>query len=875
MNLQTNKITFWLMLGVLVFSACHKKSDESNEQNAIDMGVRWELRTNFTDTDGVFEGNFQLANHGNDTIKDNWTLFFSMMSRAIQDPHTPQQGVVQHINGDWYKLVPQPGFSLAPGDSTTIVYWGESGVIKESDRPMGLYVVTYDSAGAEQEIVEITDYSWAPFERPEQMNRGVSDLVPVPTPAWSYQHNQAVHALPASEYMPVIPSPVRIVQNQGEGFTIDAGTVIYHPEALANEAGYLAEKLRGVVGTVIKTTTTKPAGGPFIELTLQPGMTLPGGKEAYHLEAAKDKITITGNDAAGVFYGVQTLRAILPVNTDGSVTTKVTVPTSVVDDAPRFAYRGAHLDVARNFQIMETVKREIDLLAYYKINRLLFYITEDEGWRLEIPGLPELTEVGSHREHTSDLKNPVLHPAFGSGPFAKKEGTFGYGFYTRDQFIDMLRYANARHIKVIPDLCFPGHARSAIKSMEARYQRLMKEGKPAEANEYRLIDPDDQSDYGSPQGYGDNIMCVACPSVYHFYEKIVDEVAVMYREAGLTLNEIHTGGDEVPEGPWTNSPKADSVLQLHPEIGDPHNLQAWGFTKLLNLLKDKHMQIDGWEEVALLKSEDGEYVPNPAFADKQVVPYIWNNLFGSPDLSYKLANAGYPVVLCYVSNFYFDLGYSKDPKEPGLYWGGFINTYNAWAIAPFDMTKTTKKDAWGHDLLLSYQAGEHTKQIDRLTAAGKKNIRGLQAQLWSETVHGRDELEYRLLPKLLGLAESAWAPERVWEVIEDSVSRNKAMAEEWNRFANTLAAREFPRLNTWGYNYRVPLPGAVVEGGTLQANCPFPGLTIRYTTDGTEPTVTSTEYTKPVQVKVEVVKLRCFDKNDKPSRTITLKNKSL
>ncbi|HRN56495.1 MAG TPA: family 20 glycosylhydrolase, partial [Agriterribacter sp.] len=161
--------------------------------------------------------------------------------------------------------------------------------------------------------------------------------------------------------------------------------------------------------------------------------------------------------------------------------TAVSVPFVTIDDAPRFGFRSVHLDVSRNFQEKETIFRVLDVMAQYKLNHFLLYTSEDEGWRVEIPGLPELTEVGAQRAHVSSIDAPGLHPAYGSGPFAYDKGHYGSGFYTRKDFIEILEYAKKRHIKVIPELNFPGHARAAIKSMEARYQRLMKEGKEEEA----------------------------------------------------------------------------------------------------------------------------------------------------------------------------------------------------------------------------------------------------------------------------------------------------------------------------------------------------------------------------------------------------------
>jgi hexosaminidase len=542
-----------------------------------------------------------------------------------------------------------------------------------------------------------------------------------------------------------------------------------------------------------------------------------------------------------------------------------------VEDAPRFGFRGLHLDVSRNFQTKETILRLLDLISFYKLNRFLFYTTEDEGWRLEIKDLPELTEVGAQRLHTSGKEAPMLHPAYGSGPFAKAEGKFGHGYYTREDFIEILRYADQRHIKVIPELNFPGHARAAIKSMEARFERLMKEGKETEANEFRLIDPDDSSEYLSAQGYKDNVVSVARESVFHFYEKVVDEITDMYTEAGLKLDEFHTGGDEVPEGAWTKSPLAADLMERHPEIRDPKNLQTYFFRELTKRLKKRNLQLHGWEEIALMKTENGKYIPNPEFAGQNVVPYIWNNMFDYPDLGYRLANAGYDVVLCNVSNFYFDLAYSKDPQEPGLYWAGFVDTRHSWTFAPFDMFKTTNKNSMGQKLNLeSGGSGPNGGIIvEHLKPKARKNILGVEAQVWSETIKGREMLEYYILPKLVGFAESAWAPERKWETQHDKTERDASIEEEWNIYANTLALKELPRLSylNQGYNYRVPTPGAVVEGGKLKANVEYPGLAVRYTMDGTEPTVHSILYQNPVDA-TDTVLLKCFDSSGRFSRTV-------
>jgi hexosaminidase len=550
----------------------------------------------------------------------------------------------------------------------------------------------------------------------------------------------------------------------------------------------------------------------------------------------------------------------------------------LVEDSPRFGFRGLQLDVSRNFQTKETILRLLDLMSFYKLNRFLLYTTEDEGWRLEIPGLPELTTVGATREHTYGMEAPVLHPAYGSGPFAEANGKYGHGYYSREDFIEILKYAKARHIKVIPELNFPGHARAAIKAMEARYDRLMKEGKEPEANEFRLIDPDDKSVYLSAQGYKDNVVCVARESTYNFYLKVVREIRQMYQDAGLVLDEFHTGGDEVPEGAWTKSPMAADLMKRNPKIRDPKNLQAYFFDKLITKLEPFKMQIDGWEEVALLKTTDGRYFPNREFADRNVKLFIWNNVFDF-DLGYRLANAGYGIILCNVSNFYFDLAYSKDPQEPGLYWAGFVDTRNAFAFAPYNMFRTTSKNSMGQKIDLESGGGGGTQRaiVEHLMPQARKNIVGVEAQVWSETIKGRDMLEYYILPKLIGFAESAWAPERTWENIDDKTVREERMQKDWTIYAQTLAKKELPRLSylNKGYNYRIPPPGCVIKGDTLKANVEYPGLIIRYSSDGKEPTHRSSRFDKPMRISGKgTIKLKSFDLAGKSSRSVTVNTNS-
>ena len=215
-----------------------------------------------------------------------------------------------------------------------------------------------------------------------------------------------------------------------------------------------------------------------------------------------------------------------------------------------------------------------------------------------------------------------------------------------------------------------------------------------------------------------------------------------------------------------------------------------------------------------------------------------------------------------------DFAYSKDPQEPGLYWGGFCDARNPWQFAPYNSFVTNLKSSMGREI----DPEKEYAGLERLKPEAKKNILGLQAQLWAETIRGPQMLEYYALPKIIGFAETAWGKARPWESEANPVRRKQLMNEGWNLFANMLGKRELPRLSGLfgGFNYRIPPPGALIEAGMLKANTEYPGLKIRFTTDGSEPTNQSPLYGEPVQVSGEV-RLKAFDASGKSSRTVIIR----
>jgi hexosaminidase len=501
-------------------------------------------------------------------------------------------------------------------------------------------------------------------------------------------------------------------------------------------------------------------------------------------------------------------------------------------------------------------------MAFYKLNTLHLNLTEDEGWRVEIEELPELTQIGAFRGHTTD-DSEFLQPSYGSGPYPDPSFGYGSGFYSREEYIDLIRYAGERHIEIIPEVNVPGHSRAAVKAMEYRYRRLMEEGREAEAEQYRLIDPEDASTYRSAQWYTDNVICVCRESAFTFITTVIDDFIEMHDEAGVPLTTFHTGGDEVPQGAWSGSPMCAEYLDRHPEIDNPRNLQKVYFKQVVEYLESKGLRAAGWEEVAMNFNADGSWSPNAEFAGSNVIPYIWNSLWGAEDLGNRLANAGYPVVLCNVTNFYFDFAYNKDPREPGLYWAGFVGTRDAFEFVPYDLFKSIRTAANGRQYTDADFAGKELLRDD-----ARSNVLGFQAQLWSETLKGQDMLEYYYLPKMLGLAERVWHGQAAWGSIADRDERNAAIDTAWNVFANALGKREFLRLDrlNGGYNYRLAPPGARVENGRLIVNTAYPGMAVRYSADGSDPTTESPLYVGPVEISASsVFKLSTFDSRGRSS----------
>lgn len=822
----------FVLLIVGSYLACTPTKEMNLTQQLEQIEIQWRLVSNQIGDEAAYRSEFTLINTGTkDFNNSDWNLYYNQTNRKVTPGSTRGPAQVEWLRGDLYRLKPTADFSIPAGDSLRVTWDLSAWAIKECDAPKGLYF-TYDEQGDAAKIVSVAQYEILPLTRPDQINRFTEDKTPIPTAENRFAANQKLSLLAVDDIAPIVPSP-RAYQRKPGTFTWSEDIVVNYEKDLSKEAEYLQAYMQNHFNKKINLAEGIGTG----KIHLKTGGTKPA--EAYRLVVSPDRIDITGQDAAGVFYGIQSLLGLIPVASYEQPNAIIEISAISIDDVPGLTYRGLHLDLARNYNRPGAVKKVIEVMAFYKLNRLHLHLTDDEGWRLAIEELPELTEVGSRRGHTF-TETEYLQPAYGSGPDPNDPNSHGNGFLTREEFKEIIRWAHDRHIEVIPELNVPGHARAAIKSMEARYRRFMEEGDQAAAEQYLLTDFEDQSKYESVQFYPDNVVCVCKESVYQFYETIVDDVVEMFAEANVPLKTIHTGGDEVPTGVWTDSPICQELIAQNSAVNSVSDLPTYFMSRINKILTERGLITAGWEEIAMKKQEDGSYIAHPDFRDANFLPYVWQNLWGNQDLGHRLANAGYPIVICNVTNLYFDLAYNKDPQEPGFYWGGFVDTRKAYEVLPYDVLKSTTLDPLGN----IFDPEKDYRDMAPLKAP--QNIRGIQGALWSETVKGSDMMEYYLLPKLMGLAERAWSPKPDWGNIDDPQQRAAALDRAWNEFANVLGQQELKRLDYLfgGFEFRLPLPGAVVDGDQIQANIAFPGLDI-FLADGTR-------YEGPIPLQDEV-----------------------
>ena len=444
----------------------------------------------------------------------------------------------------------------------------------------------------------------------------------------------------------VIPMPQSItLSNSDNQFVLHSGTLISYTsgnEDMARNAQFLQTYLTDQLGYTLRVEPGVASEG--IVLKLVEGQ----ASEGYTITVDADRVLVEATSPAGIFYGIQTIRKAVPVEM-GAV---VGLPAGIITDAPRFAYRGAHLDVCRHFFSVDSVKTYIDMLVLHNMNKFHWHLTEDQGWRMEIKQFPKLTEIGSVRNGTMIRKDWNSNDSIQYG-----------GFYTQDECREIVKYAADRYITVIPEIDMPGHMVAAVTA----YPELGCTGGPYEV---RTI-----------WGVSEELLCAGNEKVYDFVDKVLDEVMDVFPS-----KDIHIGGDECPKTEWEKCPKCQSKikalgLKKDDRFTAEQKLQAY-FTKHVDEYLTKHgRNAIGWDEIL----EGG--------VSENATVMSWRGESGG----IEAARLKHRVIMTPNTYCYFDYYQSKDCDNEPFAIGGFLPIKHVYDYEPLPANLTPEEQSyiWG------------------------------------------------------------------------------------------------------------------------------------------------------------------------------------
>lgn len=573
--------------------------------------------------------------------------------------------------------------------------------------------------------------------------------------------------------MGIIPAPVSVTKKAGT-FKLDKTVVLVSADAKnAKMADLLNAYIVTKGGFSLRELKAAGPADKAIIITSAGADQLPA--EGYKISITDKKVTITGKDA-GLFYGVQSVMQLMPDKQNN----QITINAAEISDYPRFKYRGMHLDVGRHMFPVAFIKKYIDLMSQYKLNNFHWHLTEDQGWRIEIKKYPKLTTIGSSRNGTIIGR----HPGVGT------DNTVYKGFYTQDEAKEVVAYAAARYINVIPEIELPGHSSAAI----AAYPELS-----------CFPDKDTFVDEKTPwsgsrkgkqvqQQWGvfEDVF-VPTDNTFKFLEDVLDEVIAIFPS-----KYIHIGGDESPKEYWKQS---EFCQQLIKKLGlkDEHELQSYFIQRIEKYINSKGRSIIGWDEIL-----EGGLAPNATVMS-------WRGVDGGIAAAKQdhdvIMTPGGPIGL------YFDHKQSSSVDEPT----------NIGGLAPY----------W-----IAYAYDPMPKE---LTADQQKHVIGVQANVWTEYIQTPAKVEYMVLPRMFALAEIAWS----------QVARKDLKNFSEERIPVHLARLDKTGTNYWvptplGQSDKT-LNG---ENFNVELKAPLPGAKIYYTLDLSRPSENATLYSNAIKVNV-------------------------
>jgi len=499
---------------------------------------------------------------------------------------------------------------------------------------------------------------------------------------WTLNSNVA-NANTDSNSLPIVPLPVESHLSPGEPFRITPSTVIaYNPES-KDTAARMVEALQRVTGTTLKADSTSASKGDIVlRLDTKLFSELPRWQraESYRLTVKSSGIELTAPSQHGLFNGVQTLtQLVTPAGEQ-----QWTVGPCELKDYPQFQWRGLLLDPARHFLPPEYLKKFIEIIASYKYNRLHLHLTDGSGWRIEIKKYPRLTEVGSVRKESPKRGDREHGDGKVYGPF----------YYSQVQMRELVAYANARHVTIVPEIEIPGHFGAAA----AAYPEFTCKGVPLEVE--------------SAWGYAPDVLCAGNDAGITFVKGVLDEICNLFPSEF-----IHIGGDEAPRERWKTCPKCQARMKVH-GLKREAQLQTWINHQLKTFLASKGRRMIGWDEIL-----EGGLTPG-------AVVMSWRGSQGGIDA----AKAGHDVIMSPSTHCYFDYPQAAGLNEPEhIEWEG-VPTTRLSTVYSFDPVPSA------------------------IPPAQRKHILGAQGNIWGEFIWDGKDVEYFAFPRALALAEVNWSP---------------------------------------------------------------------------------------------------------------------
>ncbi len=797
-----------------------------------------------------------------------WQINYSQVYPSYAS-HSEQLNLV-HLNGDIHQISAKNSFTgFHAGEVKKVKLWVKSTLISESELMPNYWLssdeltpavisstqTTFDKeTGLEQQpwVVPFTDYS-------KQIKSAPNDINQYASTTWLYDNEP--QSITGTEHIAsaIIPTPKSVHINDNDAY-LDLKKGI----KVNLSSGIELKEIKAALARIALLGIDESEAGVNLTIEINKEKAKDWQQGHYQLLINDSAVMIRAQESTGAFYALQSLASLVTLGS-----TKV--PLLEIEDQPYYAYRGQHVDVARNFHSKEFIFDLIKQMAAYKLNKLHLHLAEDEGWRLELPSLPELTQLASKR--CLDLSDKhCLQPQLGGAGATERDG-----YYSTSDYQEILRLASAHHIQVIPSLDMPGHSRAAIKAMEARYHYYMSKENEAEAKRYLLTDFDDKTQYSSIQNYNDNTLNICMESTYTFVDRVLEDLKALHQQAEHPLALYHIGADETA-GAWLESPVCKALIaDKGNNFGDAKHLGAHFIERVSHMVASKGIAVGGWNDG--LKETDVSKMPNDVYS------YIWDALpWGAHMQVSEQAHRNWNIILATPDVLYFDFPYQIDPKERGYHWASRrVTTRSIFNFMPDNLPihAEFRRDTLGQN----YRVNDK-KQVNKSGNVTHKplpenfQLKGIQGQLWSETVRSDEQAEYMLYPRLLALAERAWH-QASWQVPYEEKGKvydinshvftdklRKRRDAQWSLFSQTIGKKELAKLDLAGVFYRLPTVGAKIESDILFANSAIKGLTIEYK----ESNGTWQIYQAPVKVAAPVeVRTRTAD-NKRAGRIMVVSN---